>query len=155
MFDIVSFTQSGRPTVTSDPYVPLTVQWPRYASTTRPPSTFVISDDGGLAEIKIDSGNGELLEFVLLEVGKIKAEENTSEIIVTDAGVPLLSASSDPYEGVSLGVRLAPGVVMFELSQEVPYRFFGSDEVSVGCSASGRWVCLMVSLEDAVQSAFI
>lgn len=78
----------GEPVVEHDPYVPVTVTWPRYHRTADFAYAMYGRDEPAL-ELKVDRGSGALVEMVCL------AAAEPSEVALDTAAVP-----SDPETGI-------------------------------------------------------
>ncbi|AQS65612.1 hypothetical protein [Streptomyces pactum] len=148
----MSFTIHGaRPhgghTVEIDEYVPLTIQWPGYARLRQTPQTVVLDVGASLVEVKTDRDSGEVVELVLVDMGRL--ESSDTPLLVTgtvESGIPLLSYDESTQDDSVSGVHLHSDGLRVRFRQERTSRSVGDEEAVFGFSETGGLVEFEVRL---------
>ncbi|MER6342593.1 hypothetical protein ABT258_37710 [Streptomyces tendae] len=128
-FKIQGTRPRGEHTVEIDEYVPLTIQWPGYTLLQQAPRTAVLEAGASLIEIKTDCDSGEMVEFVLVDMGSPEISDDPLCVPdVVETGVPLLSYDE------SIRNESVSGAHLYSDGLRVS---FGHDRVSQTIGASG------------------
>ncbi|MFD9222911.1 hypothetical protein ACFWDI_23545 [Streptomyces sp. NPDC060064] len=133
------------PEVSVDPYVPLTLQWPKYLATLSQPDSVVLSERGVTVEIKTSPVDGEILEFILVEGGSVRVDRSVSMTMPEyTPGVPLLVGATEV--GYEPSVHLYANGIRVQFNLHAPMKNIGSARAVFGFSEAGQMVCLDVPL---------
>ncbi|MEU6177674.1 hypothetical protein [Streptomyces coeruleorubidus] len=128
-------------TVEIDEYVPLTIQWPGYARLRRAPKSVVLDVGTSLVEVKTDRDSGEVVELILVHVGRL---ENSNIPLVApgviESGVPLMSYAESSQDSSAGVVRLYTDGLRVRFGQEPASRAVGDAEAVFGFSEMGHLV---------------
>ncbi|WP_327350274.1 hypothetical protein [Streptomyces sp. NBC_01304] len=152
VFRLVGVEDSKAPQLTIDPYVPLTVQWPRYSSELERPNSEVLANETVTVEIKTSALDGCLLEFILLDWHAKKDPSGELAGMAFEKGVPFLS--NDPQVDGILNVEPYVNGVTIRLLGEASARRIGSHAAMLDVSASGELVALHVKFDDDESRSF-
>lgn len=135
-------------TVEIDEYVPLTVQWPGYARLREAPQSVVLDVGASLVEVKTDRDSGEVVELVLVDVGR--PEDSDAPLLVPSAvesGVPLMLYDESIQVSSAGGVHLYADGLRVRFGQEGAARAVGDPMAVFGFSELGHLVEFDVRLD--------
>jgi hypothetical protein len=140
-FTILGVNPAGEYFVEVDEYIPLTVQWSRYSRLREAPRSVVLDAGGSLVEIKTDRDSGEVVELVLVDIGRPeRSDTSLNAPAVTDSGVPLVAFDESPQGRSVGGVCLFADGLRIHLGAGRAARGVGDSEAVFGFSDPGQLV---------------
>lgn len=127
------------PDIELDPYVPVTVYWPRSGALLDPPKYLRFHQGRNLLELKFHPEAGDLLELVLVSGVEARAvDENLGNVIEADEGVvPTIDpASATSADGTHLAVDIYEDCLRLVLESEASLdRWMGSKLIAFGLTS--------------------
>ncbi|MET7900934.1 hypothetical protein ABZS86_05460 [Streptomyces sp. NPDC005355] len=130
-----------------DEYVPLTIQWPRYATLQQVPTCLMLVAGGSLVEVKFDAEDGEIVEVILVDVRGV--EQIDSPVLgpaVIEEGIPMIGIVHSVEGEAAGGVQIHENGLDVRFMEGEIARSVGTGGVVLGFSTQGELLGVRVKL---------